>query len=197
MAGSPADGSIPAAAASGAVIWVDAGSEVVAHLDSIQTRLLKGTLLVSIDLETDQTGRSPLIVALTLSADPNDPAGLVATTDEYPRGHGQLAARWGRPLQAAVWASLLSIAQDHAVQQSGVPHAITITEGRLTLRAGPPLSFIPQTGPGPGNGHDDDGDDEEDEEEKDKDKDRDDKDKDNDKDRDKDKKSAPPGGGPS
>jgi hypothetical protein len=194
IAGSPADGRIPAAEASGAVIWVDAGSEVVAHLDSIQTRLLKGTLLVSIDLETDQTGRSPLIVALTLSADPKDPAGLVATTDEYPRGHGQLAARWGRPLQAAVWASLLSIAQDHAAQQSGVPHAITITEGGLTLQAGPPLSFIPQTGQGQGNGHDH-GDGEEDEEEKDKD--RDDKDGNNDKDRDKDKKSAPPAGGTS
>jgi len=186
IAGSPADGSIPAAAASGAVIWVDAGSEVVAHLDSIQTRLLKGTLLVSSGLETDQTGRSPLIVALTLSADPKDPAGLVATTDEYPRGHGQLAARWGRPLQAAVWASLLSIAQDHAAQHSGVPHAITITEGRLTLQAGPPLSFIPQTGPGPGNGHDHDGDEEEEDDGgKGKDRDRDDKDKDKDKDNDK------------
>jgi hypothetical protein len=158
IAGSPADGSVPAALTSPAIIWVDAGSEVLAHLDSIQARLLNGTLLVSIDLETDQTGRSPLIVALTISADPKDPAGLVATTDEYPRGHGQLAARWGRPLQAAVWASLLSIAQDHAAERSGAPRSITITANCLTLQAGPPLGFTPHPGPGPGNGnnHDDD-----------------------------------------
>jgi hypothetical protein len=162
IAGTPADGSIPAPLASRAVIWVNAGSEVLAHLDSIQTRLLKGTLLVSIDLETDQTGRTPLIVALNLSADPSDPAGLVATTDEYPRGDGRLAARWGRPLQAAVWASLLSLAQDHAAERSGAPRAITIVEGALTLQAGRPLSFVPQSFPA----GDDDNDDNEDEREK-------------------------------
>ena len=156
MTGSPADGSVSAALTSRAIIWVDAGSEVLVHLDSIQVRLLNGTLLVSIDLETDQTGRSPLIVALAISADPKDPAGLIATTDEYPRGHGQLASRWGRPLQAAVWASLLSIAQDHAAERSGAPQSITITPHGLTLQAGPPLSFTPH--PSPGNNHDDDDD---------------------------------------
>ena len=145
LAGVPADGSLLKVPAGGAVIWIDAGSEVLAHLDSIETRLLTGTLLVSIDLETDQTGRSPLIVALHLSADPNDPAGLVATTDEYPRGDGRLASRWGRHLQAAVWASLLSIAQDQAAQNSLAPQAITITEGQLALKAGQPLSFLPRT----------------------------------------------------
>ncbi|MFL6304149.1 MAG: hypothetical protein ACJ72H_11450 [Candidatus Sulfotelmatobacter sp.] len=153
IAGKPADGSLATTPAAGAVIWIDAGSEVLAHLNSIQTRLLKGTLLVSMDLETDQTGRSALIVALHLSADPNDPAGLVATTDEYPRGDGQLASRWGRPLQAAVWASLLSLAQDHAAQRSGAPRAVTITEGSLTMQAGPPLSFIPQPAIDPGGGN--------------------------------------------
>lgn len=153
IAGMPADGRVAATPALGAVIWIDAGSEVLAHLDSIQTRLLKGTLLVSIDLETDQTGRSPLIVALHLSADPNDPAGLVATTDDYPRGDGRLASRWGRPLQAAVWASLLSLAQDHAAQRSGAPRAITVTEGGLTMQAGSPLSFIPQPAIDPGGGN--------------------------------------------
>jgi hypothetical protein len=158
IAGSPADGSVPAALIPPAIVWVDAGSEVLAHLDSIQARLLDGTLLVSIDLETDQTGRSPLIIALTISADPKDPAGLIATTDEHPRGHGQLAARWGRPLQAAVWASLLSIAQDHAAERSGAPQSITITANGLTLQAGPPLSLTPHPSPGPRNNHDDDDD---------------------------------------
>jgi hypothetical protein len=147
IAGTPADGSIATRSSSHAVIWVDAGSEVVAYLESLQTRLLKGTLLVSIDLESDQTGRSPLIVSINLSADPHDPAGLVATTDEYPRGDGQLAARWGRPLQAAVWASLLSLAQDHAVERSGAPRSIFVAEASLTLQAGPPLSFLPKAAP--------------------------------------------------
>ena len=93
---------------------------------------------------------SPLIVALTLSADPKDPAGLVAATDEYPRGDGRLAARWGRAFQAAAWASLLSIAQDHAAQRSLAPRNISVGPNGLTLQAGPPLSIVPQPTPQPG-----------------------------------------------
>jgi hypothetical protein len=150
IAGAPADGSVPAPLSSPVIVWADAGSEALVHLDSIQVRMLPGTLLVSLDFETDQTGRSPLIVALTLSADPKDPAGLVAATDEYPRGDGRLAARWGRAFQAAAWASLLSIAQDHAAQRSLAPRNISVGPNGLTLQAGPPLSIVPQPTPQPG-----------------------------------------------
>jgi hypothetical protein len=144
LAGTSADGSAGTVLDNTtSVVWVESGDEVLIHLDSLQNRILDGALLVSVDLETDQTGRSPLIVSFVLSNDPNDPAGLVATTDEYPRGHGQLAARWGRPLQAALWASLLSIAQDHAAERSAAPQAIVVRPGALHLQAGEPLSIIP------------------------------------------------------
>jgi hypothetical protein len=142
LAGCRADGSstpIPAGVKS--VIWVDRGDEVLVHLDSIRTKLLNNNLLVSVDLETDQTGRSPLIVVLAFGSSTTDPAGLVATTDEYPRGHGQLASRWGRPLQAAVWASVISLAQDHAAQHSLAPQTIAVTAGALQFQAGAPFRY--------------------------------------------------------
>ena len=141
LAGTPADGSLApsgSAASSGKVIWVDGGDEVLVHLDSTQVRLLDRALIVSVDLETDQTGRTPLVVAFALG-NAGDPAGLVATTDELPRGNGQLAARWGRALQAAVWSMLLGISQDHALERGKAPQGISVSAGRLSFKAGDPL----------------------------------------------------------
>jgi hypothetical protein len=151
LGGRPADGSQPVASIAAKppsqVVWVDAGDEVLVHLDSVAVRIVGRSVLVSVDLDTDQTGRTPLIVSFALGAG-RDAAGLVAVTDELPRGNGLLAARWGAHLQAAVWASILGIAQDFGAQQGGAPRAITVTNRVLTLRAGPPLQAQPPLRPG-------------------------------------------------
>ncbi len=131
------------------VIWVDGGDEVLVHLESLQVRMLPGTLLISVDLECDQTGRSPLVVALALGA-AQDAAGLVGVTDDLPHGHPLLASRWGKPLQAAVWAGLLGLAKDHAIERRLAPHAIQVMQGVMGLQAGPPLSVLPTITPGRG-----------------------------------------------
>src|SRR5690348_16761582 len=50
------------------VVWVDGGDEVLVHLDSVMTQIVGAAVLVSIDLETDQTGRTPLVVAFAIGA---------------------------------------------------------------------------------------------------------------------------------
>jgi hypothetical protein len=120
------------------VIWVENGDEVLVHLDSMRVRVLDGIVLVSVDLETDQTGRTPLVVSFAVGK-ANDPAGLVAVTDEFPRGNGLLASRWGRALQAAAWASLLGVANDHATERASAPLGIAATQGRISLTAGAAL----------------------------------------------------------
>ena len=139
LAGSLADGSrAPASQQSGPVIWVDRGDEVLVHLESTQVRIQGNSVLVSVDLETDQTGRQPLVVAFSLG-DGTDGAGLVATTDELPRGNGLLAARWGQALQSAVWASLLNMAQIHATERRKAPLGLSINGNTLNFQAGAPL----------------------------------------------------------
>jgi hypothetical protein len=139
LGGTPADGSAPAAQPPNKVIWVDQGDEVLVHLDSVRTRTLDRMLLVSVDLETDQTGRTTLVVPLALG-NANDPAGLVAVTDQYPRGNGLLASRWGESVQAAVWSTVLGIARDHAAERGAAPAGISAAAGAITLHAGPALS---------------------------------------------------------
>jgi len=138
LAGKPADGSAAPATTPTKVIWVDQGDEVLVHLDSMAVRIMDRIVLVSVDLETDQTGRTPLIVSFSVGGD-NDPAGLVSVTDEFPRGNGLLASRWGRALQAAAWASVLGIANDHAAERGLAPLGIVAASGTLSLKAGPPL----------------------------------------------------------
>src|ERR1700680_1416751 len=138
LAGTPADGSAPPAQAPAKVVWVDHGDEVLAHLDSLETRVVSGKLLVSLDLETDQTGRTPLVVAFALGG-ANDPAGLVAVTEPFPRGNALLASRWGEAVQAAIWSGLLALAQDHAKERDSAPRGIAAVESSLQFHAGPEL----------------------------------------------------------
>jgi hypothetical protein len=138
LVGTPASGAMLSAPVGDKVIWIDGGDEVLVHLDSIQIRILDRMVLISIDLESDQSGRSPLIVSFALG-NATDLAGLVAVTDEYPRGDGSLTARWGEAVQAALWSTLLGIAQDHAAERGTTPLGISAASGALTLHADAPV----------------------------------------------------------
>ena len=144
LGGTPADGSRPSdpsVSGPSQVVWVENGDEVLVHLDSTKVQILPKTVLVSVDLETDQTGRQPLVVVLALG-DGTDDARLVATTDEIPRGNGLLAARWGEALQASVWATLMQMSQEHAFERSKAPRGVTVVNGLLNFHADTPLQAV-------------------------------------------------------
>ncbi len=124
------------------VIWVDHGNEVLVHLDSTAVRILDRMVLVSVDLETDQTGRTPLVCSFAVSG-AGELGGLVATTDELPRGSGALASSWGQQLQSAIWSSLMGLVNDHASERSLTPRALSASAGTLSLQAGAALTTSP------------------------------------------------------
>lgn len=139
LAGTPADGRAPSGVSSNAVVWVDQGDEVLVHLDSVTVRFVGQTALVSMDLESDQTGRTPIVVAFALGADASAGAALVAVTEEYPRGNALLAARWGAAVRDAAWSAFLQLAADHAGERSLAPAGLTLAAGELHLTAAAPL----------------------------------------------------------
>jgi hypothetical protein len=137
LGGVSADGStIPVGLAErlGRVVWTDRGDDVLVYLNSVRAKVLDRMLYVSIDLETDQTGRTPLICVFALGS-ATDPAGMVAVSDELPRGNGLLASRWGDSVQAAVWNALLGILSDFAKASSLSPAGFAALPGTLVLRA--------------------------------------------------------------
>jgi hypothetical protein len=138
LTGTPASGGASSGgAAPAAVVWVDRGDEVLVHLDSTTIAITDGCVLVAIDLESDQTGRTPLVTSFALGT--SAAAGLVVATDEFPRGNATLAARWGPAVQAAAWAALLSVAADHATERGQSPIGMTVSGGQLHLLAGEAL----------------------------------------------------------
>jgi hypothetical protein len=121
------------------VIWVDHGNEVLVHLDSTAVRILDRMVLVSVDLETDQTGRTPLVCSFAVSG-AGELGGLVATTDDLPRGLGTLASAWGQQLQTAVWSTLMGLVNDHAAERNLTPRELSASAGTLSLHAGAALT---------------------------------------------------------
>lgn len=132
---------LPAEAAGGrSVLWRDLGDEVLVHLDSVAVRLVPRFAFVSVELESEQTGRAPLIVTLAMGST-QDGAGLFAATDDLPRGHPLLAARWGAVLRQTVWSALLGLATQHADERGKVPLSMHVLEGRLRFGAEKPLAL--------------------------------------------------------
>jgi len=60
-------------AAPGPVVWVDGADEVLVHLPSLRVALRDRLVAVSVDLETDQTGRETLVELLFATS----PSGAV------------------------------------------------------------------------------------------------------------------------
>ena len=103
------------------MIWIDQGDAVLVHLDSVAVRFVGQSVLVSIDLESDHTGRTPLVFAFALGSDAAAGATLMAATEEFPRGNSLLAARWGSVARDAVWSAFLQLAVDHATERDLAP----------------------------------------------------------------------------
>jgi hypothetical protein len=141
LAGAPADGTTTPAGSPAAVVWVDGGDEAVAHLDSLTARILDGAVVMSLDLETDQTGRAPVVARFAV-AGAQDTAGLVAATDEVAGGHPVLAARWGAAVQNAMWAALLGLAGEHAAANGLSPAGISAVAGAVRLHLEAPVDLV-------------------------------------------------------
>jgi len=137
LAGTPADGSAPSGTTPLSVVWVDQGDAVLVHLDSVAVRFVDQTVLVSMDLECDQTGRTTMVVAFALGAAATSGAALLAATETFPRGNALVAARWGAVIRNAAWSAFLNLAIDHATERDLAPGGLSLAGGQLQLTAGP------------------------------------------------------------
>lgn len=121
-----------------AVVWTDAGDDILLHLSSLRVVLRSGLMVVSLDLECDQTGREALVMPFSVAAS-RDQAGLVAVTEELPRGHGLLVGRWGKLIQDAVWSALLTIVQEYAGRLNKLAFGVAAEHGVLSLHVADPV----------------------------------------------------------
>lgn len=114
------------------LLWQQLGDRVLVHLDTLAVQTSSHGLLVSIELQTDQSGRSPLTIEFAL-AGPDDPADLTGVTQHLPAGDPALAARWGQPLQEALFEALLRVLDRTAEAAGRVPIGLRASTAGLEL----------------------------------------------------------------
>lgn len=90
------------------VVWHSGSSRVLINGGSLQARLLRGWLLVSVELLTDQTGRATLEFVYFLGA-PGEADGNTAASkiNAATRQGAQLAEVFGDDLQRVIWDAVL------------------------------------------------------------------------------------------
>jgi hypothetical protein len=94
------------------VVWRSATHAVFIYADRTQARLLRGWLVVGLELETDQTGRQPLELVFFLgNAQDGDGTGAAVRINASTREAAMLAEVWGDDLQRVVWDAVLDAIQ--------------------------------------------------------------------------------------
>ena len=93
-------------------VWQAGSNAVLLYTDNIRARLLRGWLVVGLDLETDQTGRCALELVYCLGA-PKDGEGTGAAVriNAATREAAMLAEIWGDDLQRVIWDAVLDAIQ--------------------------------------------------------------------------------------
>ena len=123
----------------GSQIWVQDGSELMVMTGKATATLDDGIVLITIPVSCDQAQGVSIQVAFAVGGG-NQPAGMVAATEDRPRGPAVIVDVWGDALMAFAWRVLMTVAT-RVAGQSGVdedgaglvPIAMTATKDGLSV----------------------------------------------------------------
>src|SRR5262245_54409035 len=93
-------------------VWRSSSHALLIYVDRTQARVLRGWLVVGLELETDQTGRQPIELVFFLgAAQDGDGNGAAVRINAATREAAMLAEIWGDDLQRVVWDAVLDAIQ--------------------------------------------------------------------------------------
>lgn len=94
------------------VIWRTPSHSIFIYADRAQARLMRGWLVVGLELETDQTGIHPVELVFFLgAAQDGDGTGAAVRINASTREGAMLAELWGDDLQRVIWDAVLDAIQ--------------------------------------------------------------------------------------
>lgn len=129
----------PAHLGSPEVIWSDGGAQILLHAARLRAIPQGNALIVAVDTESAEFGVAPLIVRFVFGSE-QEPAFLVAATDETALGHPQVAARWGDLFRDVIWAAFARLAQVSAAGRT--PAGLRLSPAGLELTAHEPVPVV-------------------------------------------------------
>lgn len=139
-------------ASSAMVIWQHGGHELQVSVGQVQVKLDDGLISVSIPVSCDQVRSAVVHVPFAIGSK-TAPAGMIAATEQAPRGPDVIVKVWGEALVAFAWQTLLTvltrIAGRAGVDADGaglIPAAINAgTDGvRILTQARQAFDRVPQ-----------------------------------------------------
>jgi hypothetical protein len=121
------------------VLWTSGDSEILVEVGGVKTELNDGLLLVTIPVRCEQAPSAHVQVAFAVGSDER-PAGMVAATEERPRGPAVVIDIWGDALVAFAWQLVLAVTTALA-RESGkdidgaglVPAGVTVSADGLRI----------------------------------------------------------------
>ena len=115
-------------------LWAERGDRVLVHAAGTTAEVFPRGLVITVPLETAETGRAPVSVALALPSGDEEPDRVMAT-EEDAEGEPILVGRWGAALQEALYGSLLEVLEEKARASGGEPLGFHVKDGAVTLVA--------------------------------------------------------------
>jgi len=129
----------PAHLGSPEVIWSDGGAQILLYAAKLRAIVQGNVLIVAVDTESAEFGVAPLIARFVFGSE-QEPAFLVAATDETALGHPQVAARWGDLFRDVIWAAFARLAQVSAAGKT--PAGLRLSPAGLELTAAEPVPVV-------------------------------------------------------
>jgi hypothetical protein len=90
------------------VLWREGERELLVRQADVSARFALGVVAVSIPVFCDQVGEAVVHVTFVIG-DPSRPAGLLAGTEDRPRGPAAVVDAWGDSLVAFAWQVLIEV----------------------------------------------------------------------------------------
>lgn len=121
------------------LLWQRGGNSLLVLPDQLALRLGDGVLAISLPVQCDQSEAVEVHVSFVVG-DPRRPAGLMAVTEERPRGPAVVVDTWGEAIVAFCWHVVLqmatSLAAEAALDDDGaalIPVALYATPEALVI----------------------------------------------------------------
>ena len=115
------------------VVWQQDGSSLMVHADTITVDCEDGFARFTLEVETDQTGRTLVGVTFYLST-ADDLSDLMGTKEEAPEGDPIVVGRWGAIIQDVIWSNVLELILDRADDLGQEAIGIGAGEGCIWVR---------------------------------------------------------------
>jgi hypothetical protein len=123
-----------------ALVWADAGDELVLHAGAARAECGDGVVVVVVPVATEQTGEAEVRVPFAVGG-PGDRPGLVLAAETRAAGPRAVVDRWDGAIIAAAWDALVRLAVEATAP--ALPAGLAASPGGLAVLAGPVAAAAP------------------------------------------------------